>query len=98
MADNLKSYRTLQAEKEKLQKELSSLESAVNNMFSKISAKSSKSDDININQKLQYIEENISKKKSLMSLSDELMAICNEHFELEFLNHTGSILLDVSND
>jgi signal transduction histidine kinase/CheY-like chemotaxis protein len=98
MADNLKSYRTLQAEKEKLQKELSSLESAVNNMFSKISAKSSKSDDININQKLQYIEENISKKESLMSLSDELMAICNEHFELEFLNHTGSILLDVSND
>ena len=98
MGNKKKSYEALQNEKELLQKELSSLRNSVQDIFSTVSHGSPISQDYNFEEKLNFIQESLTQKESLLKSSGEFMAICNHRFEFEFLNQAGCTLLALSEE
>lgn len=96
MGNKKKSYEALQAEKQKLQSELSSLQVDVQNIFSFVSNDFSSSGEKSFDEKLNYIQDKFIQKEVLLNSSGEFIAICNERFEFDFLNQAGCTLLAFS--
>ncbi len=98
MGNKKKSYEASQNEKELLQKELSSLRNSVQDIFSIVSHGSPISQDYNFEEKLNFIQESLTQKESLLKSSGEFMAVCNHRFEFDFLNQAGCTLLALSEE
>ena len=95
MSEKHKSYDALEVENSKLKKELSALDSKVQLLFSKLSGGASNITLEKSEEKLSYIQDKLFQKESLIDFSGEFIAICNEHFEFEFLNKVGYSLLAI---
>ncbi len=95
MSEKHKSYDALEVENSKLKKELSALDSKVQLLFSKLSDGASNITLEKSEEKLSYIQDKLFQKESLIDFSGEFIAICNEHFEFEFLNKVGCSLLAI---
>ena len=95
MSEKHKSYDALEVENSKLKKELSALDSKVQLLFSKLSDGASNITLEKSEEKLSYIQDKLFQKESLIDFSGEFIAICNEHFEFEFLNKVGYSLLAI---
>ena len=84
MGNKKKSYEALQNEKELLQKELSSLRNSIQDVFSIVSHGYPSSKDYNFEEKLNFVQESLTQKESLLKSSGEFMAVCNHRFEFDF--------------
>jgi regulator of replication initiation timing len=95
MSEKNKSYDALEVENSKLKKELSALNAKVQLLFSKLSDRASNISLEKSEEKLSHIQDKLVQKESLLDFSGEFIAICNEHFEFEFLNKAGHALLAI---
>ena len=96
MGKKQKSNEILHAENQKLQKELSSLKASFQDIFSLISDDFSASGEKSFDEKLDYVHDKFVQKEVLLKSSGEFLAVCNDRFEFDYLNHTGFNLLAFS--
>ena len=96
MRSEEKSIEALQAENRKLQKELFSLQKGVDEVFSTLTDKAFISKEIYFDEKLSRIKERLTQKEFLIHSSGEFVGICNDSFQLDFLNQTAVNLLTIS--
>jgi signal transduction histidine kinase/FixJ family two-component response regulator len=98
MSEEHKSYEALEVENSKLKKELTKINTKVQLLFSQLSDGVSNLTLEKSEEKLSFIQDKLVQKEYLLDFSDEFIAICNEHFEFEFLNKLGHTLLSLSKE